>query len=220
LKVFAIVEETSIAKGIRRITAVTGDEAFDAQKLHKSLETEVKRLHTLTDAELDAEIKRLAKELDTAAIGVYEKHVLLNEFNDIRKKFAEADKAAKALAGKQATELVQQAVEQNPDQDVFVLRLPIAGKVMAQVATYAKSLQNKAVYFIAADGPRVAHQCVVGKPLIARGLKAHEWAECVSQIVGGKKGGKDESAQGSGTEVQRIDEAIKAAEQYAKANLK
>ncbi|KAJ2718309.1 Alanine--tRNA ligase [Coemansia sp. Benny D115] len=219
IKVFVVVEETSIAKGIRRITAVTGVEAVKAQELHVSLSSEVKKLYTLANAELDNEIKRLTKVLDTAPIGVYEKHLLRTEFEDIRKKFAEADKAAKALAGKQAMEQVQQAIEQKPEQDVFVVELPVAGKVMSQVATYVKGLKNKAVYFIAADGPRVAHQCVVGKPLVERGLKANEWAECVSQIVGGKKGGKEESAQGSGTEVARIGEAINAAEEFANARL-
>ncbi|KAJ2237439.1 Alanine--tRNA ligase [Coemansia sp. RSA 1722] len=219
IAVFVITEESSISKGIRRIVAVTGEEARQAQLLQRSLASEVKRLHALSGAELDSEIKRLDKVLATAAISVFEKHLLRTEFEDVRKKFAEADKAAKALAAKQAMDQVQQAIEQNPDQDVFVVQLPVAGKVMAQVSTYVKGLKNKAVYFIAVDGPRVAHQCVVGKPLVQRGLKANEWARCVSEIVGGKNGGKEESAQGSGVDVSKVDEAIKAAEEFVKTHL-
>ncbi|KAJ1643212.1 Alanine--tRNA ligase [Coemansia asiatica] len=219
IAVFVITEECSISKGVRRIIAVTGEEARQAQLLQRSLASEVKRLHALSGAELDSEIKRLDKVLATAAISVFEKHLLRTEFDEIRKKFAEADKAAKALAAKQAMDQVQQAIEQNPDQDVFVLQLPVAGKVMAQVSTYVKGLKNKAVYFIAVDGSRVAHQCVVGKPIVQRGLKANEWAKCVSDIVGGKNGGKEESAQGSGVDVSKVDEAIKAAEEFAKTHL-
>ncbi|KAJ2395176.1 Alanine--tRNA ligase, partial [Coemansia sp. RSA 2603] len=219
MSVFVIIEESSIAKGIRRIIAVTGEEARQAQLLQKSLANEIKSLHSLKGAELDTEIKRFAKVLDPAAISVYEKHLLRTEFDDIRKKFDDAEKAAKALASKQAVDQVKQVVEQNPDQEVFVIQLPAAGKAMAQAAMHVRNLKNKAAYFIAVDGPRVAHQCIVGKPLIERGLKASEWAKCVSEIVGGKNGGKDESATGSGTEVAKIDEAIMAAEEYARKQL-
>ncbi|KAJ1827583.1 Alanine--tRNA ligase, partial [Coemansia sp. RSA 2708] len=52
--------------------------------------------------------------------------------------------------------------------------------------------------------------------VLARGqLKANEWAEAVSQVVGGKCGGKGESAQGSGTEVARVDEAVQVAKDFA-----
>ncbi|KAI9500524.1 alanyl-tRNA synthetase [Coemansia spiralis] len=220
IKVFVIVEVSSIAKGIRRIVAVTGEEALKAQLLQRSLESEVKKLHSLEGAQLDQEIKRLTKELDTASIGVYEKHLLLKEFEEIRKRFAEADKAAKAKAVKLATEQVETLIEQNPDKDAFVVQLPVAGKAIAQVATFVKGLKNKAMYFIAIDGDRVAHQCVVGKPLVERGLKANEWAEAVSKVVGGKKGGKEDAAQGSGTEVNKVGEAIAVAEEFIKTHLK
>ncbi|KAJ2782652.1 Alanine--tRNA ligase [Coemansia interrupta] len=219
ISVFVIVEELSISKGVRRILAVTGEEARQAQLLQKSLANEIKRLHSLSGAELDGEIKRLAKVLDPAAISVYEKHLLRTEFEGIRKKFDDAEKAAKALASKQAVEQVKQVIEQNPDREVFVIQLPAAGKAMSQAAIHVRNLKNKAAYFIAVDGPRVAHQCVVGKPLIERGLKASDWAKCVSEIVGGKNGGKDESATGSGSEVAKVDEAIKAAEEYARKQL-
>ncbi|KAJ2130752.1 Alanine--tRNA ligase, partial [Coemansia sp. RSA 921] len=181
----------------------------------------VKALHAIQGAQLDAEIKRLTKELDVAAIGVYEKYVLRQEYDGIRKAFMEADKAAKAQATKRASEQVQQAIEQSPEQEAFVFRIDGGSKAVSQVARYVKDLKTKAVYFIGTDesGSRVAHQCVVGKELLSRGLKACEWADAVSQVVGGKKGGKDESAQGSGTEVAKIDEAIQAAKEFVKARL-
>ncbi|KAJ2158574.1 Alanine--tRNA ligase [Coemansia sp. RSA 552] len=221
MKVFVITEEAGIARGQRRIVAVTGEEALKAQLVQRSLEAEVKSLHTLQGVELDAAIKRLTKELDTAAIGVYQKHLLRTEFDGIRKRVADADKEAKAQAAKQALEQVQQAIEQSPDQEAFVFRLSVGGKAMLQAATYVKNLKTKAAYFIAADtaSGRVSHQCVVAKSIVAKGLKASEWADAVSKVVGGKKGGKDESAQGSGTEVGRVDEAVQVADEFAKARL-
>ncbi|KAJ2784978.1 Alanine--tRNA ligase [Coemansia javaensis] len=228
LKHFVVTEESSIARGIRRVVAVTGEEALKAQLLQRSLAAEVQALQRLQGAPLDAELKRVGKELEGAAIGVYEKAQLRAEVDAARRAFAEADKAAKAQLLKQTTDLVQAEIEQHPERDAFVFRLPAAaiGKAMAQAATHVKNLQTKAAYFIAASddsggegGGRVAHQCVVPKALVARGLSAGAWAAAVAAVVGGKSGGKDESAQGSGTDVARVDEAVRVAEEHAKAAL-
>ncbi|KAJ2887502.1 Alanine--tRNA ligase [Coemansia aciculifera] len=88
---------------------------------------------------------------------------------------------------------------------------------MAQAARLVKDLGTKAALFVvvADDGAKVSHQCVVPKQLVARGLKANEWAAVVSAVVGGKKGGNAESAQGAGTEVEKIDDAVVKASEYA-----
>ncbi|KAJ2504379.1 Alanine--tRNA ligase, partial [Coemansia sp. RSA 2052] len=174
-----IVEESAIAKGIRRMVAVTGEVATAVRQQHQRLAADVARLGSLQgSSELDAEIKRLARELDTAAIGVYDKYVLRAEFEAIRAAFGEADRAAKAQAGKAATEFVQTTIDGSaPEQEVLVLRLPAAGKAISQASRLVKDLATKAVLFIAEDGPaKVAHQCVVPKHLVARGLKASDWA--------------------------------------------
>ncbi|KAJ2745568.1 Alanine--tRNA ligase [Coemansia sp. BCRC 34301] len=216
-----IVEESAIAKGIRRIVAVTGDAAEAARQLHHRLAADVARLSSMQQGgDADAEIKRLAHELDTASIGVFDKHVLRTKFDAIRTSFAEADRAAKAQAGKAATDFVQSAIDAaEPDLDALVLRLPAAGKAMAQAAKHAKALATKAVLLIAADGQKVAHQCVVPKHLVARGLSAAAWAASVSAVVGGKNGGNDEAAQGSGSELEKIDDAIAAATEHASSKL-
>ncbi|KAJ2836776.1 Alanine--tRNA ligase [Coemansia sp. 'formosensis'] len=215
-----VVEESAIAKGIRRIVAVTGEAADAARHAHQRLATDVADLGALQGAALDSEIKRLAKDIDTAAIGVYDKYVLRAEFEAIRTAFADSERAAKAQAGKAAAEFVQTTIDASaPEQDALVLRLPAAGKAMSQAAKLVKDLATKAVLLIAEDGPKVAHQCVVPKHLVARGLNASDWAGAVSAVVGGKKGGNAESAQGSGSEVSKIDDAIVAAMEYATAHL-
>ncbi|KAJ1933636.1 Alanine--tRNA ligase, partial [Linderina pennispora] len=47
MKVFVITEESAIAKGVRRIVAVTGPEASKAQLLYQSLQAEVAKLKQL-----------------------------------------------------------------------------------------------------------------------------------------------------------------------------
>lgn len=54
---------------------------------------------------------------------------------------------------------------------------------------------------------------------IQQGLKADEWVKSVSDLLGGKCGGKDLSAQGSGPNIGCITKAVETATQFAKQKL-
>jgi alanyl-tRNA synthetase len=51
--------------------------------------------------------------------------------------------------------------------------------------------------------------------LVSKGFKATEWAQIVSDIVGGKNGGNDLSAQGAGTLTSSVNEAVLLAKEFA-----
>lgn len=55
--------------------------------------------------------------------------------------------------------------------------------------------------------------------VIQQGLKADEWVKSVSELLGGKCGGKDLSAQGSGPNVGCLKKAVETATQFAKQKL-
>jgi len=59
----------------------------------------------------------------------------------------------------------------------------------------------------AADG-KVAVVAAVNDEARARGLSANDLVRAVGPLVGGKGGGKDDVAQGGGTDASRIDEAL------------
>ena len=46
------------------------------------------------------------------------------------------------------------------------------------------------------------------------GLTSQEWSSTVSKLVGGKAGGKAPVAIGNGTDVSKVDDAVKAATEY------
>lgn len=224
IKHFAILEESGIAKGIRRIVAVTGEEAIKADKTAKKFEQKLDQLEKLQDAALEAGIKTVSKELDALVISTVTKAAYRERFNKIRKAFNDADKAMKAEQAKQATETVKKYFEEHPDAQylVAVLNVGSNSKALSGAIQHAKgNLKDKAVYVLSADeaSGRVLHNCVVGKNLVEKGLKASEWAGVVSEKVGGKKGGKDDTAQGSGDKIAGLDEAVKAAEEFAKLKI-
>ena len=50
-------------------------------------------------------------------------------------------------------------------------------------------------------------------------LKANEWVNSCSAVIGGKGGGKDVQAQASGKETAKVNEAIELAKQFAATKL-
>lgn len=57
IKDFIVTEESGIAKGIRRVVAVTGHEAAEARRQGESLTAQLNRIETMPDAEKDAALK-------------------------------------------------------------------------------------------------------------------------------------------------------------------
>lgn len=77
----------------------------------------------------------------------------------------------------------------------------------------AKTLGKAAYFFSVSEGDnKVAHLNLVPKSEISKDFTAKTWLAAVSAIVGGKGGGKDDGAQGFGTDPSKVDEAIKEAE--------
>ena len=57
IKHFVITEESGIAKGIRRIVAVTGHEAVEATRLADALQAKLDQIEKMTGKEADAALK-------------------------------------------------------------------------------------------------------------------------------------------------------------------
>ncbi|KAJ9060947.1 Alanine--tRNA ligase [Entomophthora muscae] len=214
-----LLEESSVAKGVRRIVALTGSEAKVAQDLAVKFESTLSTLDTLKGADLETALKSIGKELDAIPISAPLKAQFRERFNSAKKVFDDADKAAKLSQVKEVLDAVKEKLNSTSEPLVVeILQVGSNSKAIVGAITHAKTAASHAVYLFSADesAGRVTHQCYVPPSLIKKGLKASEWAGVVADIVGGKKGGKEESAQGSGSEVSRIKEAAQAASDYAK----
>lgn len=227
IKQFVIIEETGIAKGIRRIVAVTGEEAHQAERVANDFEQKLDHIGSgvLSSSELEQQLKVLAKELDDIVISAYRKSVFRERFADIKKKFDDADKARKAKQVKDAVDECKNYFEAHPESKVFVSLLDVGSntKATGAVVTHVKTqLKDKAAYVFSVDhsSGKVSHACVVGQELLNGGkLKATEWADVVVKVIGGRKGGKDDSAQGAGEHVEKVQEALDLAKQFAELKL-
>ncbi|CAB1118771.1 unnamed protein product [Ectocarpus sp. CCAP 1310/34] len=100
---FVILEEAGIAKGVRRIVAVTRGLALAAVERAKAFEQQLDVADGIEDISLDTKVRRLGAELDGAVISVKAK-------NKLRARLATLVQKAKALKKKVMEERVGQAV--------------------------------------------------------------------------------------------------------------
>ena len=66
----------------------------------------------------------------------------------------------------------------------------------------------------AVNGDKVTLLAVCGKDAVARGVKAGDIIRTIAPIVGGKGGGKPDSAMGGGTDVSKVDDALAAVDDF------
>ena len=225
LGAFALVEESAVAKGVRRVVGVTGALASEAVKTGEALKA---RQTALTSADVDAagaeaieEAKREMNEIkvatDAATMSVYLKAELRSAIGVHEKLLL---KRAKQLSAGQTDRAAAAAVEvaeaaAAAGQKWVVLELdgvdakglqPLVQKVTKQtgLATIALSVT---------DG-KVACLASVPKESV-EALPANTWLSTVLAEVSGRGGGKPAQAQGSGPEVANLSKAVEVAREVA-----
>ncbi|KAI8456025.1 alanyl-tRNA synthetase [Phakopsora pachyrhizi] len=93
VKCLVLVEESGIAKGIRRIIAVTGEEAKTVEQEARDLDLKLERIGKMSLKEKEVAVKSFSVELAGAEISVIEKAKIKNKFNRLQKEIVEIGKA-------------------------------------------------------------------------------------------------------------------------------
>jgi len=227
---FVIVEETAVAKGIRRISAVTKGLASAAIKAGKTIESKVTEIESMpieTDS-LDKTAGSLRKELDESNISAVLKNQLRGRIDKIQKKAVEAKKQALASRVDKVLNIVKEQVNVAVDEGAtsLVLNVDIAAdsKASQKVMNTVKSIApNMAFMGISEEekgsGGKVLVFAVVPDSLIESGLKANEWVSATLEVVGGRGGGKPGNAQGQAANCDNIEEIIGASNSFASQKL-
>jgi alanyl-tRNA synthetase len=185
---FKIVAETGIAAGIRRVEAVTGDNALT---------------HLQT---LEATVAGLAASLKVGSAEVAGRVVsLIDQLKALDKEVA----ALKSkLASAQGDELLAQAVDVG---GLKVLAATLQGadaKALRETMDKLKDkLKSAAIVLAAVEGGKV--QLAAGVTADAMGrVKAGELVNFVAQQVGGKGGGKPDLAMAGGSDAAGLPKAL------------
>ena len=185
---FKIVAEGGVAAGVRRVEAVTGENAL---AYLQGLESTVNQLAGTLKATATEVPNRVAQVLDQV-------RALEKELAALKGKLASA----------QGDELLSQAV------DVKGLRVLAATLDGADAKTLRETmdklkdkLKTAAIVLAAVDGGKVQLAAGVTSDSTAK-VKAGELVNFVAQQVGGKGGGKPDLAMAGGTDASKLPQAL------------
>lgn len=226
IKHLVIVEEGGIAKGTRRIVALTGDSANRVQRSAIAYQTTLQSLDALPPGpKKEARVREVSQELGRLVVSTLDKDVLNRRFRDISAAVAAEQKSRHRAEAKAALDaaLGHFAVEGEERRMWFVGRVPIGAnaKAVGEVVRYFQGKDGeRSVYVLAGDGEGVVHAVYVGKHLSQRGVTAEEWSSVVTAVVGGRSGGKEPVRQGQGTKPEMVDEGVEVAERWLREKLK
>ncbi|KAI4288211.1 MAG: hypothetical protein L6R35_002524 [Caloplaca aegaea] len=222
IKELVVLEESGIAKGIRRVIAVTGEDAHAAQRAADLFGERLARLEAMAHGGgKEAEVKSVQQDLNQLSVSAITKSRFRDRVAKVVKAQLDEQKAAQKAEVKKATEAVAGFfAEEGKNTKVYVGRLPGVGanaKALGEALNWVKAKsKDKVVYLFAADeeGGKVVHGCHVSEEASKQGASATEWADAVSGVVGGKAGGKGATSIGNGTEPGKVDEAVEVARKY------
>ncbi len=218
---FAIISEEAVAKGVRRITAVTGAAAKASILAAGSMDQRVKAAAALPTSDLPKEVTALLAELDASTIPSARKAQIRASITQLQEKIkAAAKEAGKAKIDSATREARILAESASTAMEQVILGTVDAGDNKDALSAALKIIREKcptaAVMLLSIDTPadappKVAIAAAVPDALIRKGLKAGDWVRDTATILGGRGGGKPDAAQGGGTDPSKVKEAIAAA---------
>merc|ERR1719422_2693706 len=226
-----IASEEAIAKGIRRIVALTGPEAAKALNKEKLLNSELEKVRQKVsnkDLTLKEKVKLLTDlgdDVSSAHISYHAKDTMRNNIKNIKKGIDDEDRAKKAAVMGEVVEAAKALLGANPSLPYLVYHLEAFAnnKAVDGALKQVKALapHTPTIFFSSdPDSGKILCMAQCSKQSVGAGLKANEWCGSVSALINGKGGGKPESAQASGTNTASLNQAMEIAEKFAMEKLK
>lgn len=225
IREFVILEESGIAKGIRRIVAVTGSEAHEAQRIAKQYESELLAAEKLPFSPLkEKKLKELGVQLGQLSISVIRKQELREHFNKVDKAVKDEVKSRSKKETKQTLDEVKEYFAANESSPYFVkfINIPTNAKAITEAINYMKSsAKDKSIYLFTGNDPegKVAHGCYISDDALSKGIDGPSLGKIVSGAVGGKAGGKGNVFQGMGDKPAGVENATTELESLFKEKL-
>ncbi len=184
-----ILSESGIAAGVRRIEALTGQGALEWVRGREELLERASGLLRAPVAELPERVQRL-----------------LEERRSLERELEELRAAARGAASRDLTETAREV------GGVRVLSARVDGvdgkSLRGMVDDLRQRLGSAIVLLAAEEGGKVSIALGVTPDLTAR-FRAGDLVREISQILGGKGGGRPDFAQGGGSDPARLDEAFR-----------
>lgn len=201
LGLFKIISESSVAAGVRRITAVTGLGLMNYLNTNEALVKCAASILKSGDNDIEGKISALITDNK-------EKDKEIQRLNAELTKLKSADMFAKPIAVG-SLELYVAKVDNTTPDALRSMGDDIKAKGDNVIAVIAGTNADKA-NFVA----------VCGKDAIASGVKAGDLVREIAKLAGGGGGGRPDSAMAGAKDLTKVDSALAAVEETVKSMLK
>jgi alanyl-tRNA synthetase len=196
---FKVVSQEAVAKGVRRITAVTGRGAVNEIQSRSAVVDDLTGRFQCRPEELPSRVEALQDQV--------------KKLQDQLKKGAAAD------LGGVIDRLIDSAATVGGAK-LIVGRLP-DGTTSDAVRTQIDRIRQKCgsaliVFGWTEEGGKVPLLAALTSDLVKKGIKAGDVVKQVAAVVGGSGGGKPDLAQAGGKDASKLPDAMKKAEEIGK----
>ena len=198
---FHIESEFSVAAGVRRIEAVTGQRALEQMNRAQEM------------------LFQAAAELKAKPAELREKAVQMNaELRELRQTIEKLK--AREFTG-QAEQFLMSAKAVKGLKVFSMSRNGLSADDMRRMGDFLRDKEPGVVALLAGvNEGKITFQAICGKEAVARGVKAGEIIKAIAPICGGKGGGKPDSAMGGGSDLLKLDDALAALDDFVSEKAK
>jgi alanyl-tRNA synthetase len=192
LGVVKLLGESSIGSGVRRVEALVGTDAYQFLAREHIIVAQLAEALKSRPEELPGRVNEIVEKLRTA-----EKELERVRVGQLLAGGAAVAAAARNVAG---VHVVAHRADGVGGGDVRQLALDVRGRLPAA--------EPGAVVVVGVVDGKVSVVAAVNEPGQRRGVSANALVRAIGPLLDGKGGGKDDVAQGGGTDSSRIDEAL------------
>ncbi len=214
---FLILHEQALASGTRRITAITGDAAKQANETGASLLRQIDDAASLDGQSLCDVYDSLVRDVDELVISQQVKHTAKKSLKQLLERVKEYQK--KSASSKRDVVLEQAKTIAEGDENIVVAEINGGDKdsMMTALDAIRSKRPNGAAILFSSDqeNGKVLIVAGVSKTLIGKGLKAGDWVREAAKICGGGGGGKPDTAQAGGKHPEKVPDAMENAILFA-----
>jgi len=221
---FRFVEESAVAKGIRRVVGVTGDRAKQADASATAVERQLKDAAKADDEALPQRIAELTAIMSQTELPVVMKARMREDLAKLQDRARKAQKAAaKAGTADVLARVEALLAEAEKIGGVTLAAADLGEASIDQLRAACDSLRARAgsaaILLASRQEGKALLLAAMTPDVVAKGAKAGELIKEVAPIVGGKGGGRPDMAQGGGPDADGIERALQAAATWLRGRL-
>jgi alanyl-tRNA synthetase len=221
---FVLVSEEGVAKGVRRIVAMTGPTARLIDEMGAALVRRAEELKAEAPEDLPERLSELQHGAAQATLPLKHRLRLREVMGELQELVKQQQKAAAADAASvvesRIGELLQSAAKVGKTT-VLVAEMPEVPveQLKAGADLVKQKARSAAVLFGMRNSEKATLLAAMSKDLIKKGIKAGDLVKAIAPIVEGGGGGPPTMAQAGGKNPRKLAEALEAGRKWMESKL-